>query len=205
MDPFLDLKAQKKRLLGNIAFLPESDKKRIFKAYELAKKYHSGQLRDEGGLYVLHCLRVASHLIETLGIDDGDFICAAILHDAIEDTELKSPEIKRKFGRKTAQLVDKLTREKLPDETELNRYQRKYQRFLETMRKDSNTRAIKTCDYLDNVMSWVRIPKTHPSRKKFKRWFREAENMYIPLAQTVDRKLVDKMKRALAKVKERLN
>lgn len=123
------------------------------------------------------------------------------MHDTIEDTNLTAKEIEIKFGKKAAVLVNNLTRKKLTDETETNRYERKYQNFLETKRKDLDTRMLKSCDWLDNMRSWALISHSHPSREKFPRWFREAEEMYIPLAQTVNSRLVEMMKDALAKAK----
>lgn len=204
MNPFFDLKFQEKRLLDNINLLSKSDREKVVGAYNLAKKYHSGQKRDEGGPYILHCLRIASYLIEILSMDNVDVICAALLHDAVEDTELELSEVKRRFGKRVSQLVDNLTRKKLPDETELNRYQWKYRSFLETMKKDLNTRSIKACDWLDNITSWPKFPKNHPSCKKFPRWLKEMKTMYIPLAKSVDPKLVKKMNEALSEVKRTL-
>jgi guanosine-3',5'-bis(diphosphate) 3'-pyrophosphohydrolase len=196
-----NLKFQKNRLLNDIGSLPKADKEKIVEACCLAQKYHSGQLRDEGGPYILHCLRVASYLIENLGVNNVGVICASLLHDAVEDTDLTLLEIRRKFGQRTAKLVGNLTRKKLPGETELNKYERKYQKFLETMQKDFYTRAIKASDWLDNMVSWPLLVTLRPVRKKFERWFREAEKMYMPLAQTVDLKLVEEMKKVLIEAK----
>lgn len=198
MSKFTDLDFQEKRFLSHLDSFSTGDQKRILQACSLAKKFHSGQERDEGGPYILHCLRVASCLIETLNVDDPDVICATLLHDTVEDTELSLGEIVKKIGRRTGEIVEDLTREKKKDETLKNRYQRKYQKFLELMKKDKEVRAIKACDWLDNIESWPHFPKDHPSRQKFQRWFREAEKMYIPLTQTVDKRLVIKMKKALA-------
>jgi len=197
MNNFLNFKKQEKNFLDCISRLSQSDKRRILRAYEMAKDYHSNQKRDEGGPYVLHCLRVAICLIKDLGIKDCDVICAALLHDSVEDTDLKLSEIRKKFGRKVSKLVENLTKEELPEETESNKYERKYQRFSVLMKKDHHTRAIKACDWLDNMRSWSYIPKNHSARKKFPRWFKEARTMYIPLGQSVGTHLVDKMEEAL--------
>jgi len=201
MSKFTDLDFQEKRFLSHLDSFSTEDQKRISQACSLAKEFHSGQERDEGGPYILHCLRVASCLIETLNVDDPDVICAALLHDTIEDTELSLGEIVKKLGRRTGEIVENLTREKKRDETLKNRYQRKYQKFLELMKKDKEVRTIKACDWLDNIESWPHLPEDHPSRQKFQRWFREAKKMYIPLTQTVDKRLVIKMKKALASIR----
>lgn len=205
MDRFFDVKLQEKRLLNNVKRLSRSEREKVVGAYKLTKKYHFGQKRDEGGPYILHCLRVANCLIENAEIDNIDAICAALLHDAVEDTDLESSAIKKKFGKRTAQLVNNLTREKQPDEVELNKYQRKYQKFQEIRKKDLDTRAIKSCDWLDNINSWSKIPKNHPSYKKLTRWLKEAERMYLPLAKSVSPKLVEKMNRGLNEVRKSLD
>ena len=122
MDSFVDLDYQTSRLLKNLASIRKADRQKILEAYKLAKKYHSGQRRDEGGSYLLHPIRVASLLFEKADINDANTICAAILHDTIEDTKLDLVNVKKKFGIQTTSLVQNLTRIKLPDETAKNRF-----------------------------------------------------------------------------------
>jgi guanosine-3',5'-bis(diphosphate) 3'-pyrophosphohydrolase len=196
MDPFSSLKFQEKRFFTHLKSFPDKDKSLIFKAYRLAKKYHSGQLRDEGGPYILHCLRVASYLIEELGTDDPKVICAALLHDALEDTDLKPHDVLKNFGPEVTNIVISLTRDHKGD-TKENKYEKKYQKFTEIIKMEKDIRAIKACDYLDNMNSWPRIPKDHPAQKKLKRWLKEAQSMYIPLAKTVSPKIVVEMENGL--------
>ena len=202
MNTFNDLSFQENKLLDNLKTFPEKDRKTIIKAYRFASKYHSGQKRDEGSPYVIHVLRVTCLLIEELNVRDSDIICAAILHDTIEDTTLGLRKIIDNFGDKVGEIVKNLTRGKR-GETEKNKYQRKYQKFLKAMKMDKTTRTIKVCDWLDNMMSWPYIPKTHPSRRKLKRWLQEVETMYIPLALTIDKRLADKMEIARGKLKSK--
>ena len=200
MDKFFDLRYQEKRFLNNLNSITNKDKEFVIKAYKLAERYHRGQERDEGGPYIIHCLRIANNLIEKLGMRKREVLAAALLHDTIEDTQLTFNKIEKIFGRKVARIIADLTREHRGD-TEENKYQRKLKKHKEIIRKGKETRAIKVLDHLDNVRSWALIPKNHPSRSKFKRWFKEAETMYIPLAETVDRGVVDEMSKALKKAK----
>lgn len=201
MDKFLDINFQKRRFLAHLKSFPEKERKILLHAYQIAKKSHRGQFRDEGPLYIIHPLRVASSLIEELGIKNPRIICAALLHDAIEDTDLKLEEVTKNFGNEVGVTVNNLTRKKRK-ETERVRYRNKYQKFLSLMKTDKNTRTVKACDWLDNMRSWVHIPKSHLSKEKLSRWLLEAEKMYIPLGKTVDQKLVIEMKKALIKAKK---
>lgn len=150
---FFDLNFQEKKLLSNI---------KLFASH----KFHAGQQRDEGGSYILHGIRVANYLLELLEIKDADIICAALLHDTVEDTPLPLKKVEKLFGGKVSYLVDSVTRKKLPDETEENRFERKYQNFLAIMKKNLDARSIKACDWLDNMTSWSRIPTSNPVCKK---------------------------------------
>ena len=84
------------------------DEEKIRKAYELADKAHGGQTRLSGEPYISHPLAVAS-LVAELGLDT-DSIIAAILHDAVEDTDVKLSSIKTEFGADVALLVDGVTK-----------------------------------------------------------------------------------------------
>lgn len=201
MEKFTDFSTQEKRFLIHLDKFSIFDQEKLLAAYSLAKKFHAGQERDEGGAYVSHCLRVACSVMEDLKITNPEIICAALLHDAVEDTDLGLDEISNQFGVRIAEMIERLTRRK-ERETLKNKYQRKYQKFLEIMEKDHEVRMIKACDWLDNMRSWPYIPEEHPARKKFPRWFLEAETMYFPLAKSVNQKLVTEMRRALSKAKK---
>lgn len=202
MEEFVDFKFQKIRFLKLLGTMPKANQKVINQAFKLMTKAHLGQKRDEGGPYIIHCLRIASCLIEELGIKDHEIISATLLHDTVEDTNLKLQEIIEKLGVRVGEIVNKLTRKKEDREMKENKYERKYRKFLEIMKMDKEIRTIKACDWLDNMRSWPYIPKTHPARKKFKRWFYEVKTMYIPLAQTVDKRVVNKMIKAFAIAKK---
>ena len=86
----------------------KSDSKLIKKAYEYAKKYHGDQLRKSGEAYIVHPLQVA-YILSTLGLDDST-ICAALLHDTLEDTNLNKEDLIQNFGEEIAELVDGVTK-----------------------------------------------------------------------------------------------
>ena len=81
---------------------------KVRSAYEYAKEMHNGQKRESGEPYITHPLAVATILID-LGMDT-DAICAALLHDVVEDTEATYDDVKKKFGADVANLVDGVTK-----------------------------------------------------------------------------------------------
>ena len=72
------------------------DVEKIKKAYEVAEKAHKGQLRQSGDPYISHPVSVAVILVD-LGMDT-DCLCAALLHDVVEDTEVTLGTLSRQFG-----------------------------------------------------------------------------------------------------------
>lgn len=194
---FLDLSDQE----GTLKVLVEShegiDEQKVVEALELAKIKHSTQLRDEGSPYIIHPIRVAICLIGELGIFKTHMIVAALLHDAIEDTDLTCGEIEQKFGKRVAEIVKALTRNK-DQET-------KWDKFQKTLKADEEIRTIKACDWLDNLRSWAYIPRSAPAITKFPRWFEEAKKMYIPLAESVNNQLAQKASDALQRVKNKFS
>lgn len=190
MENFLDINEAESKFLSLVNNFQLGDRRLILEALDLVKKKHSGQYRDEGPPYAIHPIRVATLLIEDLGIEDRDSVIAALLHDTVEDTDLTLEEVEKKFSSNISQMVSVLTRDK---DTEP-----KQEKFKKILGENKLVRIIKACDWLDNMRSWSYIPRNNPVRSKFPRWFHEAETMYIPLAETVDSKLVQDMKKALA-------
>ena len=86
----------------------KSDSKLIRKVYNYAKAHHEGQLRKSGEPYIIHPVQVA-YILSTLGLDDST-ICAALLHDVVEDTEITKQDLKNEFGAEIAELVDGVTK-----------------------------------------------------------------------------------------------
>ena len=80
----------------------------ILRAYNFAKEYHEGQKRLSGEDYIIHPLNVA-YILADLNMDDAT-ICAALLHDVVEDTEATNEDIKNKFGNEIAEMVAGVTK-----------------------------------------------------------------------------------------------
>lgn len=84
-----------------------SNKKTVKKAYDYALEMHEGQTRKSGEPYIMHPLRVA-RFIATWGFE-SDVICAALLHDVVEDCHTTIDEVRRLFGDSISRIVDAVT------------------------------------------------------------------------------------------------
>src|SRR5688572_5519048 len=89
-------------------YLPLDARHRVFRAFELGDRAHLGQTRRSGEAYITHPLAVADILAD-LRLD-GDGICAAILHDTLEDTDVTRAELETMFSPVVADLVDGVTK-----------------------------------------------------------------------------------------------
>ena len=90
------------------SYLNEKDKKTLKKAYEFAKEFHGDQKRKSGESFVVHPVEVAI-ILSDLNMDI-DSLCAALLHDTIEDTDAKTSEIKKQFNKDVVLLVEGVTK-----------------------------------------------------------------------------------------------
>lgn len=122
------------------------------KAFDLVREEmcaEKGFKRDNGSDYFNHCVDVANTLI-SFGIRDEDVICAALLHDIIEDVEgYRKITISRMFNENVARLVMLVTKKeginyKQPEEL---------QKYLQEILTDKDAAAIKTADRMNNMMS----------------------------------------------------
>ena len=184
MEEFTNLDYQYKKLIKAIENL--KDKKKILSAIELAKKSHRGQKRYEGQDYIIHPLRIANCLIFELSIKDTDLIIASILHDVVEDSNTTIKEIISDFGEKVAELVDKLTRNKNKET--------KQEKFQKLMEESEDVRLLKALDWLDNIRSF---PFRKIEDKKFFRHVKEALNMYLPMAESVNFYIASEMRKII--------
>jgi guanosine-3',5'-bis(diphosphate) 3'-pyrophosphohydrolase len=100
------------RIEGLIELLPENyspaDRELVARAYRVAEKAHEGQKRVSGEPYVNHCLAVATILAEMRV--PPTVVAAGLLHDTVEDTDVKLEDIQRDFGEEIALLVDGVTK-----------------------------------------------------------------------------------------------
>ena len=154
------------------------DVDKIRRAYEYASKMHDGQYRQSGEPYICHPVAVAS-IVLSLDLDT-DSICAALLHDTVEDCADKTSlqEIKRLFGDEVALLVDGVTKIKLLQVRDKEEeHIENIRKMLLAMNQDIRVIFIKLCDRLHNM-------RTLSAKKEDRRRDIALETMHIyaPLA-----------------------
>jgi guanosine-3',5'-bis(diphosphate) 3'-pyrophosphohydrolase len=117
-------------------------------AASFAARAHRHQLRKDGSTpYFAHCVRVAMIVRDVFGCEDEAAVCAAYLHDTIEDTPTDFDDIEAAFGRAIAEMVASLTKNMLLREAER---ERDYDARLS--RADWRARLVKLADVYDNFI-----------------------------------------------------
>jgi len=128
----------------------EEDYNLIVKAYEIALEAHRGVRRKSGELYIMHPLAVAQISVEDIGLGPTG-ICAALLHDVVEDTNYTIDDVKAIFGDRVALIVNGLTKlEGTIDQTALAQVEN-FRKLLVTMVEDMRVILIKLADRLHNM------------------------------------------------------
>ena len=151
---------------------------KIKKAYLFAAKLHEGQFRVSGEPYILHPVAVAENVAQ-LGMDT-DSICAALLHDTVEDcgTLVDLQTIAREFGSDVALLVDGLTKlMHIPFEDKEEEHMENLRKMFLAMSKDVRVIFIKLCDRLHNMRT-LSVKNDQKRRKTAL----ETMQVYAPLA-----------------------
>ena len=162
------------------SYLPSRHRKKvdiITKAFNFARQAHKGVRRLSGEPYIMHPIAVAQIACEEVGLGSTS-ICAALLHDVVEDTDYTTEDIENIFGPKIAQIVDGLTKisggifgEQASAQAE------NFKKLLLTMSEDIRVILIKICDRLHNM----RTLESQPANKQYK-IAGETLYIYAPLA-----------------------
>ena len=150
---------------------------KIKAAYELANEAHKGVKRSSGDPYISHPVAVAYILVDKFSMDT-DTICAALLHDVVEDTDIGLDVLQKKFGEDVARLVDGVTKiGKVPLNTREEQQAENIRKILIAMSKDLRVIIIKLADRLHNM----RTLESRPPEKQCKTSL-ETMNFYAPIA-----------------------
>ncbi|RZS89435.1 GTP pyrophosphokinase [Motilibacter rhizosphaerae] len=153
---------------------PKADLRDLERAYDIAERCHRGQRRRSGDPYITHPLAVATILAE-LGMTVPT-LCAALLHDTVEDTEYTLVQLRGDFGDEIAALVDgvtKLDKVKYGEAAQAETVRK----MVVAMSRDIRVLVIKLADRLHNARTWRYIPAEKAERKA-----RETLEIYAPLA-----------------------
>jgi GTP pyrophosphokinase len=153
---------------------PKADVRLIERAYDVAAQMHAGQVRKSGDPYITHPLAVTTILAE-LGMNH-ETLCAALLHDTIEDTAYTLDELRRDFGDDIAALVDgvtKLDKVRYGDAAQAETVRK----MVVAMSRDIRVLVIKLADRLHNMRTLRYLPRAKQEQKS-----REVLEIFAPLA-----------------------
>ena len=178
------------------AYNQEADTDIIRRAYEFAAEAHKDQLRETGEPYIFHPLS-AAEILTDLEMDAAS-IAAALLHDVIEDQDIKIDDIKSRFGAEVAELVDGVTKLGLAEfevdyddageetkrtdipkkkRVESRRSAENLRKILLAMARDLRVMVIKLADRLHNMKTLNVLPRDRQVKVA-----RETMQIYAPLA-----------------------
>src|SRR6478609_10954393 len=154
----------------------KADTAGIEAAYDVALEAHAEQVRRSGEPYISHPLGVA-RILADLGLDDVT-IAAALLHDAVEDTELTQDQLEELFGHEVAAIVDGVTKlDRMEFESRLAQQAATMRKMLVAMANDIRVLLIKLADRLHNMRTIASLPEAKQTRIA-----QETLDIYAPLA-----------------------
>jgi GTP diphosphokinase / guanosine-3',5'-bis(diphosphate) 3'-diphosphatase len=161
---------------GAVLAVATIDRVALTKAFDFACERHADQMRRSGDEFITHPVGVAQ-ICAGMRLDT-ETLCAALLHDTVEDTSASLEEIQAEFGEEIAQLVDGVT--KLTGMTFESRDERQaenYRKMMVAMATDVRVILIKLADRLHNMRTLGALPKQKQTAKA-----RETLEIYAPLA-----------------------
>lgn len=166
-------------LLAKVAEYNIENLEIVKKAYYYAEELHRGQKRQSGEDYIVHPLNVAYILAEMYA--DKDTICAALLHDTLEDTEITKEQIAKDFNETVSYLVDGVTKiSRMNFSTKEEQSMANTRKIITSMRNDIRIIIIKLADRLHNMRTLQ-----YKSEDKQKENSQETLLLYVRLADRI--------------------
>ena len=155
---------------------PNSNVELIRRAYEYAKENHGNQCRKSGEPYMIHPVNVA-YILAGLELDD-ETLCAALLHDVVEDTPKTHEDLVKDFGEEIAEMVAGVTKLGTLRYTTLEEQQvENYRKMFLAMGKDIRVILIKLADRLHNMRTLKYLSRDRQIANA-----KETQDLYAPLA-----------------------
>ena len=152
------------------------DSKLIMKAYQYAVNNHGNQCRKSGEPYMIHPVNVA-YILADIGLDDST-ICAALLHDVVEDTEVTEADIIKEFGEEISNMVAGVTKLSNIQFASVEEQQvEDYRKMFLAMGKDIRVILIKLADRLHNMRTLKYLKRDRQIANS-----KETMELYAPLA-----------------------
>lgn len=162
-------------MIHNSAAIPN-----IKKAYSIAEYAHRGTFRASGEPYITHPLHVTLNLLQ-MEVYDEDTLCAALLHDVVEDTDITLEDISNLLNPTVAELVDGVTNMRRMDfSTKDKERDANTRKIINGLTKDMRIILIKLADRLHNMRT-LEFKKPHKQRAKAV----ETMELYVPLALSI--------------------
>jgi guanosine-3',5'-bis(diphosphate) 3'-pyrophosphohydrolase len=166
------------------AYLNQSQQLLLKKAFHFGAKAHCKQFRKSGEPYITHPLEVATILSELHF--DINTLCAAILHDTIEDTEVSEEDLTKEFNKTVAYLVQAVTKlDKLKFRNLQEAQAESFVKMLFAMAEDVRVIIIKLADRLHNMRTIAAMSES--SRKRIAR---ETLEVFAPIAERLGLKKI---------------
>ncbi len=157
-----------------LGYNPNADIGKVRRAYEFAEKAHEGQKRESGGDFFLH-VKECAYLVAMSKLDT-EAICAALLHDVLEDTKTKPETVERLFGKDVLQLVKGVTKD-VSDKAMHSYRAENIRKVLLATAKDVRVIIIKLADRLHNMRTLKYLPA-----QLQKEIAKETLEIYVPIA-----------------------
>lgn len=151
--------------------------KLIKDAFNLSLFAHAGQKREDGSNYINHPIKVAKKLTEEV-FSDNETICAALLHDVLEDTHITRNQINSYFGEEVALLVNNVTKMKNIIEKSSNLREENLKKIFILTFSDPRILMIKISDRIHNLSTLNAIK----NKARIERIVRESSEFYSPLS-----------------------
>jgi guanosine-3',5'-bis(diphosphate) 3'-pyrophosphohydrolase len=165
------------QLLGKVEkYLPPEQVERVQEAYETAEAAHRGQKRMTGEPYITHPV-AAALILADLHLD-GQTICAALLHDVVEDTPTAIADIQSRFGREVAEIVDGVSKlDKVQFKSRKEAQAESFRKMILAMVRDIRVIMVKLADRTHNMRTLGVMPP--PKRRRIAQ---ETIDIYAPIA-----------------------
>ncbi len=158
---------------------PKTDRDRVGACYEFVARAHGDQRRESGEPFVTHVVAVALILIDLLETRlDTPLVCAALLHDVVEDTDITAEDVEKRFGREVAGLVEGVTKlSSLHFDRRESVQAENFRKMLLSMSRDLRVIFIKLADRVHNMRTLEFLREDKRQRIAL-----ETRDIYAPLA-----------------------
>ncbi len=165
-----------KGLLERLAYLPPEQLDIVYAAYEFGAAAHEGQKRRSGEPYITHPVAVAA-ILAHLHLDH-ESICAALLHDVIEDTGVDKKAVRERFGEEIAEIVDGVSKlDQLHFKSRAEAQAESLRKMLMAVARDIRVILVKLADRLHNMRTLDHLPAGKRASIA-----RETLEIYAPIA-----------------------